>query len=353
MPPSLSIIRDIDIWFDPASYSAFPHVISLGGDELLMTFRQAPVMPRIHHTHPRSVITVVRSYDRGRTWDMTNATQMAAGGGQELGVLHLGNGKIVGALAWHSVVHEREEKRSGLKTAEGHHRFGTPGTIWAWSDDYGLSWPPYQSKFLAGCSHESMPCAAPIRMRDGTLICPAYTFEGSNLTMDSIIFRSTDAGETWSKPIVIAPRHEGGGMCEPSVVETSPGKLLALHRAETPTWDKSRGFWMTRSGDGGLTWSRPKATGIQSGACPRLFNLAEGRVLLTFGRRFEPCGIYAAISDDAGETWSEPMLLRACPNSDQGYTSTVELSPGELFTASYMQNPTGITGIMGIFWRLS
>lgn len=351
MPTIPTILRNVDIWFDPAMYTAFPHVIRLGGDELLMSFRQAPATAAIHHTHPRSVITVTRSYDLGATWDMANATQVAAGGGQELGLLHLGNGRVVGALAWHNVVHEREQQRAGLVGAEGEYRFGTPGTIWVWSDDWGLSWPTYQTRLLGT---RSMPCAAPIQLHDGSLLCPAYSLNGSALTMGSIAYRSEDGGATWDgNPVVMAEHHAGGGMCEPSVVEIAPGKLRALHRAETSAWDQTRAFWSNRSDDNGLTWSAPRPTGIQSGACPRLFNLADGRLLLTFGRRFAPCGIYAAISDDGGETWPHgPWLLRPCPNSDQGYTSTVELASGHLLTVSYGRNPTNVAGIIGTFWRL-
>ena len=72
-------VEQIDIHFDPAQYTAFPHLIRLDGDELLIAFRQAPRRQQgIRHTHMRSVITVMRSYDLGRTWDADNATQLAA-----------------------------------------------------------------------------------------------------------------------------------------------------------------------------------------------------------------------------------------------------------------------------------
>ena len=59
-------VRQTDILFDPTSYTAFPHVVRLDGDELLIAFRQAPRQEQVRHTHPRSVITVMRSYGPGR-----------------------------------------------------------------------------------------------------------------------------------------------------------------------------------------------------------------------------------------------------------------------------------------------
>jgi len=64
-----------------------------------MAFRQAPSQKRVRHTHPRSVITVIRSYDGGETWDVENAAQLAAGGGQEFAPIHLGRGQVGGLLA--------------------------------------------------------------------------------------------------------------------------------------------------------------------------------------------------------------------------------------------------------------
>ena len=81
---SPSLVRQADIVFDSKAYTAFPHVARLDGDELFMAFRQAPVQERIRHTHPRSVITIIRSYDLGETRDIENAGQFAAGGGRSL-----------------------------------------------------------------------------------------------------------------------------------------------------------------------------------------------------------------------------------------------------------------------------
>lgn len=99
---------------------------------------------------------------------------------------------------------------------------------------------------------------------------------------------------------------------------------------------------------------------------------------MTYGRRLPPTGLYAALSSD-GRTWSEqPLLIRATPDSNQGYSSSVQLSDGTIFTANYSSrhatlpmpsntkgpglrqngSPTGgteagdATGITGTFWRL-
>lgn len=342
--------RQTRIYYDSGSYSAFPHVVQLEGDELLLAFRQAPKHPAgVRHTHPRSLITVIRSPDGGQTWMADEATQLAAGGGQELGLIYLGCGRVGGALAAHEVFPESEAERADTpRTHAGEYPFRNVGALWCWSDNYGLSWR-VERAILVGDRMQA--CAPPICLADGTLMIPAYGALGRSRTGSSVLYRSSDGGATWSEAAIIA---RGGPKTrayqEPVLMELAPGHLLSMLRVHDP---KNPGiFWRCESRDGGTTWSRPKPTGILSGACPRLLKLRDGRLLLTYGRRFEPCGIYAALSDDGGNTWDDTLQLRPAPDGDQGYTSSVELGAGSILTATYGKNARGITGITGTFWKV-
>ena len=261
--------RQIDILFDDRSYSAFPHVVQLDREELLIAFRQAPRQSVIRHTHPRSIITVMRSYDLGASWDVDNATQLAAGGGQEFSMLYLGKGVVAGALAKHGVAPMAEDARAGFPAQNHEYPFGLNGGYWA------------------------------------------------------------------------------------VIVELAPGHLLCLHRTEGNKVGPAGTFWRNESFDGGLTWTAPEDADIKSGACPRLLKVTDGRVLLTFGRRYEPYGIRAMLSHDGGRTWGDTAwVVRQMSNWDQGYTSSIQLGNGSIFTVSYGQNTTGITGITGAWWGL-
>jgi hypothetical protein len=349
--------KQVDILFDALTYTAFPHVIPVGGDELLMAFRQAPQEEGVHHTHPRSVITVMRSYDAGRTWDAAAASQLAAGGGQECALIHLGGGRVGAAIAWHEIAPVREQERWGFpRPFPNEYPCRTPGTFWAWSETLGLAWRPDHVRFLAP---DIVPCGPIHRCRDGRILVPAYAFPGSAKeydpgSMSSVLLVSTDEGQRWSAPLEMARGAPGvRGFCEPAAVETRPGVLRALHRVETRTSGPDCCFWANESLDGGRTWTAPEPTGILSGACPRLLPLADGRLLLTFGRRFPPFGIRAMISEDGGANWGDTAwILREAKNGNQGYTSAVELDGGRMFTATYTENAKGVTGLVGTFWRL-
>ena len=342
--------RQTRIFYDKGSYSAFPHVVQLEGDELLLAFRQAPKHPAgVRHTHPRSIITVIRSPDAGQTWLTEDAAQLAAGGGQEFGLLYLGNGRVGGALAAHEVFPESEAERCDTPwTHPREYPFRNVGALWCWSDNYGLTWR-VDHTILVG--ERLQACAPPIRTGDGTVMIPAYGRVGRSRTGSSVLYRSSDGGATWSEGTIIArgtPKTRA--YQEPVLMETSPGHLLSMLRVAD---EKNPGiFWRCESDDVGDTWSKPEPTGILSGACPRLLQVSDGRLLLTYGRRYEPCGIYACLSEDGGRTWGDTWQLRPAPDGDQGYTSSIELDAGEILTTTYGKNGRGVTGITGTFWRL-
>lgn len=350
-PPA---VRQIDVLFDAANYSAFPHVVRLDGDELLMAFRQAPRQKQVRHTHPRSVITVIRSYDLGETWDIENAGQLAAGGGQEFAPIYLGDGVVGGLLAVHEVVPVKESKRTGIPHIHKHeYPFRNVGGLWCWSDNSGLTWPLQKHVLFAP---RLQTCSTAIKLGSGTLLAPCYGSHEQEITgvSSNVVYRSDDNGRTWSAPTVMAEGTKATrDFYEPCVLELGDGHLLGMHRVGRCQDGRNGLFWQNESSDGGKTWTKPVETNISSGACPRLLKLSDGRILLTYGRRYEPFGLYARLSTDGGKHWSDTSwLLRAAPSSNQGYSSSVEIKPGHIFTACYAQNKDGVTGITGTFWNL-
>jgi hypothetical protein len=343
--------RQMDILFDATQYSAFPCVVRLEGDELLLSFRQAPRQSPIRHTHPRSVGTVLRSYDLGETWDAANATQLAAGGGGGVSKLYRGAGRVVGALAKHSVAPLHEAERAGLPPHPHEYPFAVEGTYWVWSDNWGLTWP------LAYCSLVSttvMSCAEPCALPDGTILLPTYGTNARAAIWSALLYRSIDDTHIAPEPTIMAlGTPDTREYYEPALVQTEPGHLYALHRVGQVASGADNTFWANESFDGGATWTEPVDTGIISGACPRLLRLSDGRLLLTYGRRQAPFAIRAMLSADGGKSWGDSAyIVREAPNGDQGYTSTIELGGGRVLTVSYMQNDAGVTGIVATDWRL-
>lgn len=115
----------------------------------------------------------------------------------------------------------------------------------------------------------------------------------------------------------------------------------------------SRETLQSESGDGGRTWSVPRAIGVW-GLPSHLLRLRDGRLLMTYGYRRAPMGNQARLSLDEGRTWSEPMVISADAASvDVGYPSTVELADGTLLTVWYealRDNPLAV--LRQARWRI-
>ena len=149
--------QQTDIFFDAGTYSAFPHLAMLDGEEMIVAFRQAPREAVVRHTHPRSVITVMRSYDLGRSWDGEGSAQLAAGGGQEFSLLYAGGGRVVGALAKQHVVSLGEGARASRRNATS-----TP-TGWPAPTGRGAKTTASRGGWRTSVWWNRVPCPAPRR----------------------------------------------------------------------------------------------------------------------------------------------------------------------------------------------
>ena len=85
---------------------------------------------------------------------------------------------------------------------------------------------------------------------------------------------------------------------ETTVIEASPGRVLALQRPER----EPQHLLERWSYDGGVTWSEALRTAIW-GYPVDLTKLRDGRILCSFGYRRDPKGIRAVLSSDGGVTW--------------------------------------------------
>ncbi len=161
----------------------------------------------------------------------------------------------------------------------------------------------------------------------------------------SIVVISDDEGLTWEYLSTIAAPQEGDpvgeGFGEPTMIQLNDGRLLCLMR--TGHYTPLYASW---SEDGGGSWTEPAYTGLERGCDPCLLRLQDGRVAVSYGKRY-PEGwslvrsdaerfkypghglVRLAISEDGtGESWQVATIgsrMGSC------YSTIIEVEPGVLF----------------------
>lgn len=174
----------------------------------------------------------------------------------------------------------------------------------------------------------------PIQLSDGRLLYAGKELWEAQRRIGVCV--SEDDGESWQWLAEI-PAREGddphGSYHELHAVECASGKLVAQIRNHNVA---NKGETLqVHSTDGGKSWSTPRSIGVW-GLPSHLLRLSDDRLLMSYGHRRAPFGNQARLSEDEGETWSEPITISGDgAGGDLGYPSTVQLDDGSLVTVWY------------------
>lgn len=175
------------------------------------------------------------------------------------------------------------------------------------SDDEGHSWSSPETLF----AETGTFCRQPIQILDdgrwihSQWLC--FDDDSKNGSDQPILQISDDHGVTWRR--IDIP--DGAGYVHPNVVELEPGRLVCLFRSRFADW-----VHISRSEDGGETWSAPTATEVpNNNAGISAFLLPSGRLALVSNEHqvadepgdvvwpYERMRIVIAVSDDEGRSW--------------------------------------------------
>jgi hypothetical protein len=344
-PEGPRVLRHLVVYGEPGRFAGWPanHGMWSWGEEILVGFSRGTYqdLGPYHHIdreQPEEHL-LARSLDGGLSWTVEEPSPsgvLVGSAGMRHGTMPPGAVEPVPVPLDEPIDFSHPDFAMTLRM-EGKDR----GTSWfAYSYDRGHTWRgPFRFPSLG------LPgvMARTDYLVNGPRDCIAVLTAAKADRQEGRVFaaRSTDGGLSWEFLSFIGPEPDRGYAIMPSTVRVGPTGLVTAVRLRDPdrAWIDTYG-----SNDDGKSWrflSTP-APELGTGNPPSLVGLPDGRLALVYGRRGEPFGIFAQLSDDGGRTWGDPITLRDDGGgTDIGYPRSVVRPDGSVLSVYYYHDRSG------------
>lgn len=290
----------------------FPDVIKLADGRLYAAYHSAAA-----HANANGTIYTTTSRDGGRTWTEPKFIFGGDYDNRDPKLLQLRDGTIL-------LTFFQTEWVGGVGVNRG---------------VYIMRWVPRDRGFAGPYRVDSPHSPAynhgpAVELPDGDVLLPMY---GGGAR----VARSHDGGRNFSpsEEVFVVQDTSVRAYHEPNITRLPSGELVMGIRTQDLTTNTPAPTVVTRSFDGGRTWSPLAQSGYKTSSHHQLLT-SDGRLLLTYGL-IGPTGARptygSMITDPAGPWTGAPAfpLYDAGTGFDQANPSTVEVSPGHYLTLGF------------------
>ncbi len=358
------------IYGDPRFNAAFPSVVRLSDDRLLLAFRRARDSRAFHgqkgidlgsfvtHLDPRSHLALMDLDGHGRPIGEPRIAPICPeAADQDPNLLVLDDTRVLlASFAWNPIcAGDLSLPGFGVRGPEGVGRlhaywFALWGCNIRLSDDRGVTFstPTYLPEGPKRSVGERGAFGGATRGRlakqGNTIYWATYAAPNSDgLGRHPQIYVSEDAGRSFSWRASIVPHTQlDCRFAESALHLASSGRLWCFLRSSRKD-DATVVCW---SDDQGQTWSEPRVTELVGHPVDPV-PLADGRVLLVYGYRHPPYGIRARLWDGQNtDLAGEELIVRDDGRSgDLGYPWGTQLADGSVLVTYYFHDKSGLRSI--------
>ena len=364
--PGFEIISYGQVSAQKDIFYGWPTIAKTKDEELLVV-----ASAREDHVDPFGRVFLFRSHDQGETWTWPQCVFDGPLDDRDAGILVTNKGTLLVTTfsmdgGSHMIKAQQERLAKGVEPEPG--EFAITGERYErWLAADSIATPKQREQEINRCwmlrsTDEGMSWSrrydcqvssphGPFQLRNGHILFPGRDHSPKPYIR---VVESTDDGKHWRwlSDIPIRPGDNAADYHELHGVQAADGRLVVQIRNHSvqDTYD----ILQTESFDNGRCWTVPHTTGVW-GYPSHLISLQDGRLLMTYSHRRDPVSERACVSEDCGETWSEPITIWHIDDMghDFGYPASVQLNDGTIQTVWYeVIKGTWIAVIRQAHWRL-
>lgn len=318
---------------DDSVYEAFPALELTVKEHLICVFLECVS----HGDRSNTRIVYVKSEDRGRSWGekicLTESDPEQMYYDDCPSIKRLRDGRLV-------ILINKCARHEPMGNAGGRH-----ARTWMYiGDSDGNEWSAPIETPIEGIVPDTL-----LELDSGRWLVTAHYESKEHGFLEQMAWYTDNQGTTWSGPITVASQ-SGLHLCEGSVLPLPNGVLVCYMRENSHL---GLDAYKAISYDQGESWEGLYTAPIPACHRPVARMLASGLVLITY--RFMQGGkgwlgfwtqnVFACLTDAASaasterdDQWSRifPLDYDRSPESDLGYTGSVQFADGEIYVVNYI-----------------